>query len=102
MLVGGELAPQNVGVSPFLVVVELAADRARELVHDRPDVDEVERPHALLEDAGELVEERQIGFDLLGRAGALHLDGDDVAVRQHGLVHLPDRGGGDRRLLELQ
>ena len=102
MRVRGELAPQHVGVSTFLVVIELAADRAGELVNHGSHVDEVEGSHALLENAGGLVEQAQIRFDLLGRARALHLDGDRVSVRQHGSVHLPDRGRRHRLFLELE
>ena len=51
---------------------------------------------------GRLVQQREVGLDLARRARALHLDRDAVAVREHGAVHLADRGGRHRRLLELE
>ena len=49
-----------------------------------------------------LVEESEVGFDLLRRPGPLHLDGDRVAVREDGAVHLADRRGGQRFSVELE
>ena len=82
------------------LVVELLPDEARELVDERVRVDEVERPDALLDHARGLVEQRQVGFDLTRRVRALHLDDDLVAVRERRAVHLTDRGGGNRLLVE--
>ena len=100
--VPGEVAMEGVGVPPLEPVVELLADRAGELVDDLAHVHEVEGPHALLRDASGLVEEAEVGFDLLGRAGALDLDRDDMPVREHGSVHLADRRGGQRLAVELE
>src|SRR2546428_584613 len=77
-------------------VVELLPDRARELVDERPGVDEVERPDALLRDARGLVEEGEVGLDLARRARPLHLHRDAAAVRERRAVDLADRGGGER------
>ena len=101
MRVAGEVLAQRVRVSRLLAVVELLPDRARELVDQLANVQEVECAHPLLRDARRLVEQRQVGLDLAGRAGALHLDGDDLAVRQHGTMNLADRGGGDGLAVEL-
>ena len=65
----GEVAVERLRVSAFEAVVELLADCARELVDDLADVDEVERPHAFLDDARRLVEEPQVGLDLPGAPG---------------------------------
>ncbi len=86
----------------FELVVELLADEARELVDEVVDVDEVERTHALPDQARGLVEEGEVVLDLARRVRTLHLDDDRVAVRQDRTVHLADRRGRDRRLAELQ
>ena len=100
--VAGEVAVERLGVAGFEAVVELLPDRAGELVHDLTDVHEVERPDAFLGDARGLVEEPEVGLDLLRGAGALHLDRDLVAVREDCAVDLADRGGGDRLTVELE
>jgi hypothetical protein len=48
-----------------------------------------------------LVEEPEVGLDLLRRARSLHFDGDGVPVREDGAVDLADRRGGERRPVEL-
>ena len=102
MRVTDEVAMEGLGVAPLEPVVELLADRAGELVHELAHVDEVERPDALLGDSRGLVEEAEVGLDLLRRARPLHLDGDDVAVREHRAVDLADRGRGHRLAVELE
>ena len=102
MRVTDEVAMEGLGVAPLEPVVELLADRAGELVHELAHVDEVERPDALLDDSRGLVEEAEVGLDLLRRARPLHLDGDDVAVREHRAVDLADRGRGDRLAVEFE
>ena len=97
----GEVAPERVGVARLEPVVELLADRARELVDEVVDVDEVERADTLPDQAGSLVEEGEVVLDLTRRVRALHLDDDLVAVRKDRPVHLADRRGRDRRLVEL-
>jgi hypothetical protein len=99
--VAGEAVVEGLSVATLEPVVELLVDRPRELVHELAGVDEVERLHALARDAGGLVEEREVGLDLPRGVRALHLDGDAVAVREGGAVHLADRRGRDRGLLEL-
>jgi hypothetical protein len=100
--VSREIAVQHVRIPALEPVVELLADRACELVHDLTHVHEVEGTDTLLRDARGLVEEAEVGFDLLGCSRALDLDGDGVAVREHGAVHLADRRGGERLAVELE
>ena len=101
MRVAGEVAVELLRVAPLEPVVELLADCAGELVDDLAHVDEVEGADSLLDDSRGLVEEPEVGFDLLRRARPLHLDGDRVPVRQDGSVDLADRRGGDRDRVEL-
>ena len=84
------------------LVVELLADEAGELVDQVVDVDEVERAHALSDQAGGLVEQGDVVLDLIRCVRPLHLDDDLIAVRQHRAVHLADRRRRDRRLAELE
>ena len=91
---------KRLGVPRLEPVVELVPDRAGELVDQLAGVDEVERTDALLRDLRRLVEKLQVGLDLARRVRALHLDGDALAVREHGAVHLADRRRRHRRLLE--
>ena len=63
--VPGEVAMEGLRVAALEPVVELLADRAGELVHELAHVDEVEGPYALLDDARRLVEEAEVGLDLL-------------------------------------
>ena len=100
--VAGEVAVEDLGVAPLQPVVELLADRAGELVDELLGVDEVERADTLLRQPGGLEEQRQVGLDLPRRVRALHLDDDAAAVRQDGAVHLADRRGGERLLVELE
>src|SRR4051812_42811395 len=96
-----ELVVEGFGVAGLEAVVELLADRARELVDELARVDELERAHTLADQARGLVEQREVGFDLARGVRALNLDRDPAAVRERGAVHLADRGGGDGRLVEV-
>ena len=96
-----EVPVEGFRVPRLVRVVELEANRARELVDELLWIDELERAHALLQELRRLVEEPEVGLDLPRRLGALNLDRDLLAVREHGPVHLPDRGGGERLLVEL-
>ena len=98
----GEVAAEGLCVARLELVVELLADRAGELVDKRLRVDEVEGADAFLDHARGLVEQREVGLDLARGVRALHLDRDLVAVRKHRAVHLADRGGGDRLLVEAE
>ena len=100
--VAGEVAVEVLRVARLLPVVELLPDRARELVHELARVDEVERADPLAREPRRLVEEAEVGFDLLRRARPLHLDRDPAPVRQGRAVHLADRRGRDRRRLEVE
>ena len=98
--VGGEVLAEDLGGAGLDPVVELAADRPGELVDDRDRVDEVEPVDAALDDARDLIEQRQVALDLAGRTRALHLDGDEAAAGKLGEVHLADRGRRDRHRVE--
>ena len=100
-VVPDELAAEDLGVARLDAVVELAPHRARELV-DRPhQVDELEPAHPVAGDAGDLVQELDVGADLALGVGALDLDHHLLAAGQAGGVHLADRGRRDRLLVEL-
>ena len=97
----GEVAVELLRVAALQVVVELFADRARELVHELARVDEVERPDPLAGETRGLVEEHDVGLDLASRTRPLHLDGDTPPVRERGGMHLADRRRRDRHRIEL-
>ncbi len=100
--VAGEVVAEAVGVARLAAVVELLADVARELVDDPARVDEVEPAQPVLGEARGLVQQRDVGLDLGGRVGALHLDRDAAAVREDRAVHLADRSGRDGHPVELE
>ena len=85
-----------------MAVVELEPDRARELVDELAGIDEVECAHALVQELGGLIEQREVRLDLRRGRGPLHLHGDLAPVGQHGPVHLPDRRGCHRHDVELE
>ena len=100
--VAREMAVEVLRVARLLPVVELLADRARELVHELAGVDEVERADPLAREPRRLVEQAEVGLDLPRRARPLHLDRDAAPVRQGRAMHLADRRGRDRRGLEVE
>ena len=102
MRVAGEVPVEVLRVAALLPVVELLPDRAGELVHELAGVDEVERPDPFPGEPRGLVEEAEVGLDLLRRARALHLDRDPASVRQRRAVHLADRRRRHRRRLEVE
>jgi len=83
-------------------VVELGAELPRELVDEPARVDEVERADALLHEPRRLVHERDVGLDLPRGARPLHLHRDRPPVRERRAVHLADRRGRDRLLVEVE
>src|SRR5262249_11240896 len=97
-----EVAAEDLGVARLGPVVELRADRPRELVDDLFRVDEVERAYPLLGKTGGLVEQRDVRLDLARRVRPLHLDRNALAVGQQRVVDLADRGSGCRSLVELE
>ena len=101
-VVAREVAVEGLGVPRLVPVVELEPDRARELVHELLRVHELERLHPLAKEARRLVQQPEVGLDLLGRRRALDLDRDLLPVREHGPVDLPDRGRRDRGQVELE
>ena len=100
--VPGEVTVELLGVSRLHPVVELLADGAGEFVDERDGVDELERLHAVANETRRLIHELEVGFDLARRIRPLHLDGDAASVRERRPVHLADRRGGDRLLLEVE
>ncbi len=98
----GEVTVELLRVPRLHPVVELLADRARELVDERDRVDELERLHPFADEARDLVQELEVGLDRAGRVRPLHLDGDAAPVRKHRLVHLADRRGRHGLALELE
>ena len=96
----GEHAPEHLGVPGLDPVVELARDRARELVHQLHRVHELETLDAALHDLADLAQQRDVGLDLTPRVGTLHLHGHRAAGVQLGQVHLADRGGRHRHRVE--
>ena len=97
----GETVVEGLRVAGLEAVVELLADRARELVDELARVDELERPDPLPDQAGRLVEQRKVALDLLRRVRPLHLDGHAAAVRKRGAVDLADRRRGYRGRVEV-
>ena len=97
----GEVASERLGVARLLLVVELEANRAGELVDELVGVDEVELPHALTDDPCRRRHQLEIGLDLPRCRRTLHLDDDLGVVRQRRTVHLSDRRSGDRPLVEV-
>ena len=72
----GEAMVEGLRVAALEAVVELLADRARELVDELARVDEVERAHPLAREPRGLVEEGEVGLDLARGVRPLHLDRD--------------------------
>ena len=69
-LVAGEVAVEHLRVPRLVPVVELEPDRARELVDELLRVHELERLHALAQERRRLVEQAEVGLDLLRRRPA--------------------------------
>ena len=101
-LVAREVPVEHLGVARLVAVVELEPDRAGELVDELRGIHELERLHTLPQEARGLVEEPEVGLDLLGGGGPLHLDRHLLPVGKHGAMHLPDRRRRDRREVELE
>ena len=95
-----EVPPDGLGVHGLLAIVELGADRARKLVDELVGVDEIEMPDPVTGELRRRAHEPQIRVDLPWRVGPLDLDDHVLPVRKCRSVHLPDRGGGHRSLLE--
>ncbi len=101
-LVAREVPMERLGVPRLVTVVELEADRARELVDELLRIHELERLHPLLQETRSLVQEAEIGFDLITGRRPLHLYGNLLPVRQDRAMHLADRRRGDRGEVELE
>ena len=101
-IVAGEVPPEGLGVAGLLLVVELEADRAAELVDQLARVDEVELADALARDARRRRHQLEVGLDLACRVRTLHLDDHLDVVGQRRTMHLADRRRRDRRLVEVE
>src|SRR5207302_10840749 len=87
-------------VQRFLPEVELAQHRFAELLEERRDAEAAAELRVLLEEGGELAERLEVVEHLLADAGTLHLALDRAPVAQHRVMHLRERGGGDRLTLD--
>ena len=72
-------------------VVELVHQRAAELEDHRRELVAPADLRVLVDEGGDLVEHGEIGAYLVDDPGALHLDGDWLAVAQRGPMHLAER-----------
>ena len=95
-------ARQLVRVATLEPVVELTADRLRELLHDGHGIEEQTLRRVVGEKMGDLHEEVEVGLDLSRGRGPLHLHGHDLPGRQDGAMHLADAGRGQRLFVEAQ
>ena len=99
----GEVQGEALGVVGLDLEVELAHDRAVELVHETDGRIDLRLGDRALDRRRHHVEELEIARDRVADAGALHLhDHVDVPVRRRkdGAMHLPDRRRGEGLLLE--
>ena len=83
----------------FAPVVELLADPRADLLGDLGGVDH--RVHAAV-DGEDQLELLEVGFDRRLHVRILQLAGQFVAVMRAGPMHLPERGGGRRMVLEAR
>ena len=80
------------------LVVELLGDALAQLAGERADV---EPGRQALDQRQQQAEVAQVDLHRLGHAGVLDLDRHGLAVARDCAVDLPDRGGGERLVLEL-
>ena len=83
-------------VHPVLGEVQLAPDLDRELVHHPRQIVDLQVREERLHPPCKRLQDQKIGLDQVDDPGALHLEGDDPAVPQHGPVHLREGGRRDR------
>ena len=79
------------------LVVELGAHARGQLARDRVEVESGSRSRSI---GTTTSQRREVGLDDRLDAGHLHLDGDPRAVGELGGVHLRERCGGDRLVVE--
>ena len=80
------------------LVVELLGHALAQLGGQRP---HVQPRRQALDERQQQPQVAQVDLDRLGHAGVLDLDRYGLAVERDGTVHLSDRGGGERLVLEL-
>ena len=83
-------------VARLLAEVELVAQRARDLLDERREVDDPVQPPRARRRPDDHLEQREVVLDHLLGLRALDLDHDRVAVGHSRPVHLGDRPGGER------
>ena len=91
---------QPAGVVRLVAVVELLEHALRELADDRREPDLAGDPDPPLGDAGQLLDDAQVGLGLGLDPRSLDLDRDERAVVEPGLVDLRGRRRGERDGIE--
>ena len=96
-----QLAGERDEVPRLFAVIQLGHQRPAELLEH---ADRVHVPGGAaepIEQRRDFVEGVEIFQDTVLDTGPLHLDRDPASAAEHGAVHLPERGRGDRRRIEF-
>jgi hypothetical protein len=80
--------------------VELAAQRAGQVLHHGGHVDDAPEDVAARDLLREQLEQRDVAQDLVARGRPLHLDDHTLAALERAAVHLADRAGRDRHRVD--
>ena len=102
VVVVGDRAGDQLGVCRLLDEVELAPEVPLELLRECAELEQAGRARALLEEDDRRADHVQVELDLVGDAGAAHLDHHVAAVGEKRPVDLRDRSGRQRLGLELR
>ena len=100
VLVALEVAAHGLVVTGLVAVIQLLAHRARELVHQPLEVDERQALHPVLRQAGQPVEQVDVGIEGVRGTGPLHLHHHLLAAGKPGHVHLAHRRAADGHRVE--
>jgi hypothetical protein len=100
MLEVAKLVSDRHEVACLLAIIEFRHQRPFEFIDDACGVHIRCSPDAI-DDRGDFVKCGKVLFDLLVDAGSLYFDSHFAAAAQNGPMHLPERCGGDRELVEL-
>ncbi|KAF5031878.1 hypothetical protein DSECCO2_623210 [anaerobic digester metagenome] len=87
--------PETLRVHPVLGEVQLAPDLDRELIHHPRQVVDPQVREERLHPPRKRLQNEDIGLDQVDDTGALHLEGNDLAILHHGPVHLREGGRRD-------
>ena len=90
-LITGKIGAEALSVPPLLDVIGLGPQRMRKLVDQADDVVLLRHRPAPAGVRGQIAQDLQVLFDLVGDGGPLHLHHHRGAVSQGGGVHLADR-----------